>query len=87
MEKRKLPRGTWTVISGVLHAVIFIGLLAAWIGYSSHRRQVNAECDIRCRKMKYPAGEMVPWMKHDVCVCWPPSAEPATHFLLKRAED
>ena len=43
----------------------------------------NAECDEKCRELKYPVGEVVPHMKHDVCVCWPKVGQPG-YVLLRR---
>ena len=43
----------------------------------------NAECDGKCRELKYPVGELVPHMKHDVCVCWQKTGQPS-YILLRR---
>lgn len=86
MNKHRKSAMAWGAAVTAINVILATFLLCFALKYCRHERQTNAECDARCRAMQHPAGEMVPWMKHDACVCWPAKPEPAVHFLLERRD-
>jgi hypothetical protein len=83
LEQEKPKRRASPVLGAIVVLLHVLIIAMLWKATCAHQAD-NETCDTKCRTMKYPAGEYVPWMKHRVCVCWPPSAEPPAYFLLRR---
>jgi len=64
--------------------ILFIASLTALGWRGCHIRTVNKLCDAACMKKGYPVGELVPDMKHDVCVCWPTNVGQSVYFLFEK---
>jgi hypothetical protein len=84
-KRRATMRRAWAFVKdGGVSLIVMLASLAVLAVHGCHVHRINKACDTACAKKGYLAGEQVPHMKHDACVCWPSYPGPGIYFLFER---